>query len=179
MELTYPQALELEQAKRFYVPGVETVFGEHAIRLNVTLEKDQLGTEKYKKLVVVVPPNMKFAQLRRKIEQMFEENYPREPLFSCGVIEDISSKPMKDHFLVGDHLRNDDKVFCYPKSFDHQELGKLPFVIDPKDLLSTIKNAHYSTVAELSRSQLEEYKNKVGVLEGILSLGFSHQKPVV
>jgi hypothetical protein len=61
--------MELHQTKRYYVPGVESIFGEHAIRLNVTLEKDELATEKYKKMVLVVPPNMKFSQLKRRIEQ--------------------------------------------------------------------------------------------------------------
>jgi hypothetical protein len=38
------------------VPGVETLFGEMAIRLNVTVEKESVpSSSKFKKLVVIVP----------------------------------------------------------------------------------------------------------------------------
>ena len=58
-------------------------------------------------------------------------------------------------------------------------MERLPYVIDPKDLISTIKQAHYSTVAALSEGQLREYKNKAGAIEGIISLGFSNDKAVI
>jgi len=81
----------------------------------------------------------------------------------------------------------DDRLFAYPKHFDVSDAesnpflshAEIPYVIDPKDLVSTIKSAHYSAVAQLTsnpnltclpESQLEEYKNKVGVIEGIMGL---------
>jgi len=48
---------------------------------------------------------MKFMQLRRKIENEFEELYPKEEPFAVGTLEDISGKPMRDTWLIGDHLR--------------------------------------------------------------------------
>ena len=48
--------MELSSQKNYYVAGMETIFGEHAIRLNVTLEREQIPTtSKYMKMVVVVP----------------------------------------------------------------------------------------------------------------------------
>ena len=58
-------------------------------------------------------------------------------------------------------------------------VDKIPCIIDPKDLITTIKRSHYSVVSQLSQSQLDEYANKVGVLEGILGLGLSFEKPVI
>lgn len=49
--------MEFSHSKNYYVPGMESLFGERALRINVTLESEAaLATEsKYRKLVVVVP----------------------------------------------------------------------------------------------------------------------------
>lgn len=86
---------------------------------------------------------------------------------------------MRDTDLVGDYLKQDDRVFMYPKSLKDDALERLPYVIDPKDLITTIKQAHYSTVAKLTESQLDQHKNKIGVVEGLLSLGFSNDKAII
>ena len=91
----------------------------------------------------------------------------------------MSGKPLRDTYLVGDYLKQDDRVFVYPKSFKDDAIERLPYVIDPKDLVTTIKQAHYSTVAKLTESQLEQYKNKVGVVEGIIGLGFNNDKAII
>ena len=81
--------MEFSQRKNYYVSGLETLFGMEAIRLNVTVEREQIPTTaKHMKMVVTVPrksplllnllANMKISQLKRKIENEFEELYPRE-----------------------------------------------------------------------------------------------------
>ena len=107
------------------------------------------------------------------------ETYPRESELLIQVIEDISGRPLRDTDLVGDYLKQDDRVFVYPKSLKDDAIERLPYVVDPKDLITTIKQAHYSTISKLTESQLEQHKNKVGVLEGIMGLGFSNDKAVV
>ena len=37
-------AIEFPKNKNFYVPGVETIFGEVAMRLNVTIERESIPT---------------------------------------------------------------------------------------------------------------------------------------
>ena len=54
--------------------------------------------------------------------------------------------------MVGDYLKQDDRIFVYPKSLKDDAIERLPFVIDPKDIVSTIKAAHYSTVAKLTET---------------------------
>ena len=76
--------------------------------------------------------------------------YPRELPLQIQTIEDISGKPLRETYLVGDHLRHDDRIFAYPKSLQDDAVERLPYVIDPKDLVSTIKQAHYTTVAKLT-----------------------------
>eukprot|EP00347_Sterkiella_histriomuscorum_P006066 403354196 len=130
-------------------------------------------------MVVVVPPNLKISQLKRKIENEFEELYPRENPLLIQTIEDISGRPLRDTDLVGDFLKQDDRVYVYPKSLQDNAIERLPYVIDPKDLITTIKQAHYTTVAKLTESQLEQYKNKVGAVEGLIGLGFNNDKAVI
>jgi hypothetical protein len=53
--------MEFSHRKNYYVPGMETLFGENAIRINVTIEKEAIATtSKYRKLVIVVPRNIIF-----------------------------------------------------------------------------------------------------------------------
>ena len=48
--------MEFSQKKNYYAPGIETLFGEHALRLNITIEKESISTmSKYMKMVVIVP----------------------------------------------------------------------------------------------------------------------------
>jgi len=76
-------------------------------------------------------------------------------------------------------LQQDDRIFVFPKRLDGEDINRIPYVIDPKDLLTTIKQAHYSVVSELTQNQLDEYSNKVGVVEGIMGLGFSNDRAVI
>lgn len=48
---------------------------------------------------------MKISQLKRKIENEFEELYPREQPLLIQTIEDISGRPLRDTYLVGDYLK--------------------------------------------------------------------------
>lgn len=42
--------------------------------------------------------------------------------------------------MVGDVLKHDDRVFVYPKGYLGGEgVESLPYIIDPKDLVTTIK----------------------------------------
>ena len=83
---------------------------------------------------------MKISQLKRKIESEFEEQYPREEsTLVVEVMEDVSGRPLKDVALVGDVLAQDDRVFVYPKKLGKNEVDRIPYIIDPKDLLTTIK----------------------------------------
>ena len=90
----------------------------------------------------------------------FEDLYPKEPPYQAGTLEDIQGKPLRDTWLVGDHLRNDDRMFVYPKHYEASDAESklfcspkvIPYIIDPKDLISTIKNAHYSALAKLSKT---------------------------
>jgi hypothetical protein len=123
---------------------------------------------------------MKISQLKRKIESEYEEQYRREDGdLAIGIIEDISGKPLRDVYLVGDHLKQDDKIFVYPKPIDKASIQEIPYIIDPKDLITTIRQAHYSTVAQLSATALDEHPNKTGIIHGIIGLGFSNDKVVV
>ena len=48
--------MEFSHRKNYYVPGMETLFGEQALRINVTIEQQSIPTTaKYRKLVVIVP----------------------------------------------------------------------------------------------------------------------------
>ena len=48
--------MEFSHRKNYYVSGMETIFGEEALRINVTLEREQIPTtSKYMKMVVIVP----------------------------------------------------------------------------------------------------------------------------
>lgn len=67
------------------------------------------------------------------------------------MLEDISGMPLKDMSLVGDHLKQDDSVYAYPNKIDDDiDEEKTPYIIDPKDLITTIKQAHYTTVLKLT-----------------------------
>ncbi len=70
------------------------------------------------------------------------------------MLEDISGKPLRETYLVGDHLKQDDRVFCYPKSLRDDALERIPYIVDPKDLISTIKQAHYSAIAKLTEREI-------------------------
>lgn len=117
--------------------------------------------------------------MKRKVENEFEELYPREASLLVQTVEDISGRPLRDTDLVGDYLKQDDRVFMYPKSLKDDALERLPYVVDPKDLITTIKQAHYSTIAQLTESQIHQHKNKIGVVEGVLSMGFSNDKAII
>lgn len=63
--------MEFSYRKNYYVPGIETVFGEHAIRLNVTIEKEAVPTTaKFRKLVLVVPRNVSFIKFYSQLEDL-------------------------------------------------------------------------------------------------------------
>jgi hypothetical protein len=48
--------MEFSARKNYFVPGMETLFGENAIRLCITVEQESIATTaKFKKLVLVVP----------------------------------------------------------------------------------------------------------------------------
>ena len=48
--------MEFSHNKNYYVAGLETLFGEQALRINVTIEREQIPTtSKYMKMVVIVP----------------------------------------------------------------------------------------------------------------------------
>jgi hypothetical protein len=48
--------MEFSHSKNYYVSGLETLFGQQAIRLNVTIEREQIPTtSKYMKMVIITP----------------------------------------------------------------------------------------------------------------------------
>ena len=62
--------MEYSQRKNYYVPGMETLFGEEAIRISVTIERESVPTtSKYRKMVVVVP-----RRLNNYLEFIFKRN---------------------------------------------------------------------------------------------------------
>jgi hypothetical protein len=53
--------MEFSHRKNYYTAGIETLFGEQALRINVTIERETIPTSsKYRKLVVVVPRKFEY-----------------------------------------------------------------------------------------------------------------------
>ena len=61
----------------------------------------------------------------------------------------------------------------------HNDINQIPCILEPKDLLYTLKNAHHSIAAQLADTYISDYENKAGILQQLLGLGFSNGKQVV
>lgn len=128
-----------------------------------------------------VAPYMRIEQLARKVQQEFEELYPREPEYIVGKIEDISGIPIFENSkssLVWEVLRSGSTVFVYPKVYE-DHIDAIPSILGPKDLIYALKNSHYSIVSQLTDTYIADYENKADLIKTLMSLGMTKDKQLV
>ena len=124
-----------------------------SIKLYVTLLKHQDSQIEYKKLIVMVDTSQRVSMLKRKIEQEFTELFPAEKPFICSKIEDQYGYSLSNSSLVGELLKNDDRLVAVP-----EEQGK-GFVssTDTRELLSMLSTIQENISSKLSDSALSAY----------------------
>ena len=136
------------------------------IRLYVTLLKHQDSQIEYKKLIVMVDTSLKVSMLKRKIEQEFTELFPVEKPFICSKLEDQYGYSLSNSSLVGELLKNDDRLVAVP-----EEQGK-GFIssTDTRELLAMLGTIQENISAKLSDSALSAYNPIKELVFGILPL---------
>jgi Cdc14 phosphatase binding protein N-terminus len=138
------------------------------IRIYVTLLKHQDSQIEYKKLIVMVDTSLRVSMLKRKVEQEFTELFPMEKPFICSKLEDQYGYSLSNSSLVGELLKNDDRLVAVP-----EEQGK-GFVssTDTRELISMLNTIQENISGKLSESAVSAYNPIKELLFAVLPLCF-------
>lgn len=121
---------------------------------------------------------MSIKQLKTKIEMEFSELFPREETYFVGKINDSSNYTLPSDSLVGDHFKHGDSIIVWPRA-DYEDFPHTYQKEEANDLLHSLKNVHYSMISKLSDSYIQEYTDKIELLNTILPLGLSEDVPTI
>jgi len=99
-------------------------------------------TTDYKKIILMIAPNVKISILKRTIEKEFSDLYPKEPPFITSKVEDEYGYSLSNSSNVGDLLKYGSRVYAIPENLYGKKLESedLPISGDIYDLIHLLRN---------------------------------------
>jgi hypothetical protein len=171
-----------------------------AIRVYVSLRKSGESMTDYRKLILMVPVNIKVSMLKRQIEKEFADLFPKEATYICGKLEDQYGYALSHSSYVYELLHQNDRITAFPEDVmrmrdtDGHDYGQvspggrrgdppidnvIPLSGDADELLYMLKNVQQSVTQKLADSNYRKYPHLEEVLFTVIPMGFGQSKVVV
>lgn len=93
--------------------------------------------------------------------------FPHNEELVLGMIKDTTNFVLTPGSNVKDCLRHGDTIDAYPDTYETDMLNQFPSdesLSTSKDIVSMLKNVHYSVVSKLTDTYIREYDDKIDLL---------------